>query len=348
MGGDRADLEDAYGLHSARFSDVMREEGWDKARANRDRFGPQRTGLETGSSGTIARNDAIRHVPTSEFLLNRLSQNRSFRGIGGALEDLPEAVHEQELSALTGIQPKLANGNPNPLYNIADMQHEYVKGAINKGLVDEWLDPATGQSRLDPATGQPLSRTINAGTPNERTFTLKSEFDRWNASNRGTITGAKLEHPVDNLVHWINGLPAKTVENGVYDQTLAKDAADYVGDLASRTATLKSAHDFLARDNVVGTAIKNGVPLRDAWAQGWNEKTLTGLNPKGLEGFVMSKYANQVGAEESQLQQALKSHPMYQNATPEAIMQGEAKAHQEASRQRDRQPARSTHAPFRA
>ena len=302
VGGDRADLEDAYALHSARFSNVMRENKWDEARANRPRFGGQR-------SGTIARADAVRHVPQSEFLINRMAQDAPFLGYDLAGKDLSEADHLAALGGMTGTQ-EFVNGVKNPLYNVADMQHEYVKKLVNEGLKAEWLDPATGQLRtmIDPATGQtvPLKRLINAGTSQERPFDFASEIQRWNAPRSA-------DHPIDNLVHWLNGLPPKVLENGVYDQSLVKDAVDYVGDLAGRTATLKSAHDYLRQPGILGNTFKDaagqeiGVPLRDAWGQGWNAKAGRGLNPAGLRAFVEDRYANEVGADA--VIDGLKIHP---------------------------------------
>lgn len=171
-------------------------------------------------------------------------------------------------------------------------QKNFIKTAFR-----DQFDETTGQMRqtlrgTDPndaatfgkiikradGTYDPWVRHIKDGEPDEMVADYISEMQRIDP----TTPGAKAlgdEHPIQRMLRFLDGFGPDKLERGIYDQNIAQDLMRYVAALAERTATLRTAHNWMGREGIVAMGMKHGVPLVKAWEQ-------SGLSESGLHSFI--------------------------------------------------------------
>lgn len=303
-GGKAPELQDMFAAHAFRSSSLARSE--QQYAKNAKRFGYEKT--EYDARPEIGRNDATRHNPGSEPVINAkakdpLLMGYDTTGVTPPLEMDP-AANKAALEAATGkVGAGLSLEQLRRIYS----WEKYDKPAIEASFASQ-IDPATGLMRKatdtyrnsyglnlysdgkiipDPETGkfQDWVRHINDGDPELQRavdfYDTMKQWNPWNPANGALIGDA--EHPIDKVLHFLDGFGPEKLKQGIYDQNIAVDHANYMGSLIERAATLRTAQVWLGRAGVVAPmaagTIKNGVPLSQAWEQ-------SSLNPGGMEAFI--------------------------------------------------------------
>jgi hypothetical protein len=323
-GGHAPELEDLFAAHAYRSSSLDR--GATAYSANSKRFGYKKG--EFDAEPWIARNEATRHHPGSEPAINAKAKDPLLMGYDvsgaepramtpselkaayeGALDAIYKARGGQGFPSGTNVSTetlrRLYSFEKHDKPNIATAFRSQWDDSIapwanhaDPNLPQAWRqtarDQATRKIIKNQATGDwdPWVRHINDGTDKELATDYTDELKRWDPLNNPVNLALGDKQPIDKVLHFLDGFKdvQGMLSNGVYDQNIARDSANYVGSLLDRASTLRQGQSWLSGKGIVQPAgqIKNGVPLADAW-------DVSGLAEGGLKAFVKRNYGQEVG-----------------------------------------------------
>jgi hypothetical protein len=255
----------------------------------------------------IARENALRNVPGSDPIINRLAKHPAIAGFtteDGAYRQLTPAEHLDALKAEAthrGIQFD------------KDVDVDTLRGLVTQDEIRPHLDAAwpdkTPVTR-DAVTGDVQTGDLRTAGGNEHTYA--SESAKWLGTPKepvGKGTQDLLAHidamspqatrdtlaaqmkgqskvVRDALQAKIDGIGGGIWEHGVYGKNVFEDASDYLKFMADRESTMRSAHNFLAQPGMVDTGekVKDWASLKSVWeGTKYHSKP---LDSAGLETFV--------------------------------------------------------------